>query len=125
MELNTPSGFSERSLRFGDHLCYIYENDEEKFYTSIPFITAGLDNSEKCIYVGDEDSCNKLEDLLERLDVDTEAVKKIGQLCIATDKDLFQKGGSFNLEKMLGLLRKTIEKISEEGWKGVRIVQEM
>lgn len=125
MELKIPSGFSERSLRFGDHLLYIYENDEQQFYTSMPFMKAGIENNEKCIYIGDADSSTKISDFLEKLNIDSEDTKKTGQLCIATYKDLFLNGGSFNLEKMRGLLRKTIENIPEEGWTGLRVVQEM
>ena len=125
IKLEIPSGFSNMSLKFGDHLCFLIENDEEQFYTSMPFIKAGIENNEKCIYIGDNDNCRKFGEFLENFDIDVIDIKKTGQLIIANYNDLFPLEGSFIPEKMLNLFKITIENIPDEGWQGLRIIQDM
>lgn len=39
-----------------DHLCSFYENQQEQFAVSIPFLRIGLGRGEKCVYIGDRDT---------------------------------------------------------------------
>jgi hypothetical protein len=51
---STPIFTALEQLGPHDHLCSIYESQEEHFSVAIPFIRIGLARGEKCVYVADD-----------------------------------------------------------------------
>jgi two-component system, chemotaxis family, sensor kinase Cph1 len=45
---------SELSLH--EHPCLIYDTREEQFATALPYLRAGLERGEKCLYLADENT---------------------------------------------------------------------
>jgi chemotaxis family two-component system sensor kinase Cph1 len=43
-------------LRLHEHLCLIYETQEEKFAAALPYLRAGLERGERCLYIADDNS---------------------------------------------------------------------
>src|ERR1700676_4539257 len=59
-------------LGLHEHLCIIYETQEEQFATALPFLSAGLERHEKCLCIAHETMAAAfLEGLRKRgIDVD-------------------------------------------------------
>ena len=55
-----------------DHLCSIYESQQEHFAVAVSFIRIGLDRGEKCVYIADAGSVGDVREALqaEGIDVD-------------------------------------------------------
>lgn len=93
---NTPLLDALERLKPPDHLCSIYETQEEQFAVAIPFIRIGLERGEKCIYIAD---AHNLEDVREarRAEVgDLEPAMRSGALELLTKEDAYMKRGYFD-----------------------------
>jgi formate hydrogenlyase transcriptional activator len=88
------------ALKAGDHLCCIYETDEEHRILLTTFMKHGLQLGEKIIYVVD---VRTAEDILES----------------------YMSGGIFDPDGMIALLKKETERALEEGYATLRVTGEM
>ena len=43
-------------LGFHEHLCLIYDTQEEQFAAALLYLTTGLQRGEKCLYIADENT---------------------------------------------------------------------
>lgn len=116
---------SFRKIALHDHLCSLYETREEQFRSVIPFIRAGLENGEKCIYIIDENTQAQVEDALRRDGVPIDEEKKKGQFQILTKRDTYLKNAYFDPDEMIEFLRATVESALKEGYTGMRVTGEM
>lgn len=53
-------------LRSHEHLCLIYNSREEQLAAALPFLKAGLERGEKCIYVAEQNSAPLVLDALHK-----------------------------------------------------------
>jgi PAS domain S-box-containing protein len=120
---NPFQGF--RELRHGDHLCCIYETEEEHRSILAPFIRHGLQINEKVIYVVDAHTAENILGCLsaEGLKPDEYLPKK--QLVILSARDSYLKDGSFDPDAMIGMLRDETETAISEGFSALRVTGEM
>jgi hypothetical protein len=56
-------------VKYGDHLCLIYDDEKDKLHTTIPFIIDGLRNNELVVVLG-EDKNRIIDSMKETIDVD-------------------------------------------------------
>src|SRR4030042_3079793 len=70
------------TLKPHDHLCLIYEAQEEWRAAAAPFISIGLKQGEKCVYVVDTSTADEIRRHLQHEGIDTDAAEKSGQLVI-------------------------------------------
>ena len=124
--VNDSLSKSLRDIKLGDHLCLIYETQEEQFEVVIPFIKYGLEKNEKCIYVADDNTVEQVMGAMSSVDSElfTEAIKK-GSLLILTKKDSYLKDGYFDPEKMIALLKQIEQEAIRDGYSGLRVTGEM
>lgn len=61
-----------------DHLCSIYESQQEHFAVAVSFIRIGLDRSEKCAYITDDGTLGHVRETsqAEGIDVDRAVASK-------------------------------------------------
>lgn len=69
-------------LQVHDHLCLIYETQEEQFAAVIPFLRRGLECGEKCLYITGENTATVVRAALEAGGIDTAAALQSGALSI-------------------------------------------
>ena len=67
-----------------DHLCLIYESQEEHLDAPVRFIQMGLGRGEKCIYVADENTVAEVIDKLHAVGIDVGAAVRSGILTVAS-----------------------------------------
>jgi PAS domain S-box-containing protein len=112
-------------LQPGDHLCCIYETDEEHRNVLTPFIREGLEANQKVIYIVDANTAEEILDYLREIDFNPEPYLEEGQLVLMTGKESYVKGGTFDPDAMIDMLKRETEKALEEGYSALRVTGEM
>ncbi|HHW17144.1 MAG TPA: PAS domain S-box protein [Methanothermobacter sp.] len=114
---------SQIILKVHDHTCLIYEKKEEWEKVIIPFITEGLRNNEKCIYITDQHEPKAVKKHLQGKGFNTE---KLGnQFQIIHEHEAYTREGHFDPDRMIKLLKEETEKAIREGYSGLRVTGEM
>ena|GEM_PF-1364303 len=109
----------------GDHLCCIYETEEEHRALVTPFLRKGLELGQKVMYVVDAHTAETILDYLEDDGVDVKQSLECGQLLILTQNESYMRNGLFSPDNMINLLRSETEKVLAEGYTALRVTGEM
>ena len=112
-------------LEAGDHLCCIYEDDEEHREVLTPFIKRGLEANQKVIYIVDANTADVILDYLREGNYPPEPYLDSEQLLILTQDQSYVKGGEFDPDAMIDLLKRETEKALNEGYEALRVTGEM
>ncbi|MCG2828236.1 MEDS domain-containing protein [Methanothermobacter sp. K4] len=118
-DLNSMMGDMKR----GDHLCLIYEDEEEWLDAVIPFIMHGVKAGERCIYISDEHSTDDVRRVLMNSIPDTPSLEASGQLIIK-DRSVYAPSGVFEPEEMISLLESEVQRAIADGFHGLRVTGE-
>src|SRR5258706_13838660 len=98
-----------------DHLCSIYESQEEHFAVAIPFIRIGLDRGEKCIYIADDGMEAAVRNAMRAQDIDVERAIATNSLVLATKEDAFLRYGALDAERMPAFWADTTAEATRQG----------
>ena len=109
----------------GDHLCCIYETEEEHRAAVVPFLRQGLERGEKVVYIVDARASETILGYLRDDGLDVESCLAGGQLTILTRDDTYMRGGTFDPEGMIGLLSAETEQALAQGYPALRVTGEM
>jgi PAS domain S-box-containing protein len=112
-------------LRPGDHLCCIYDSEEEHRAVLTPFLRHGLERGEKVLYIVDARTARTILDYLRDDGLDAEPCLARGQLVILTRDDAYTRDGVFDPDGMIALLRTETERSLTEGYSALRVTGEM
>ncbi len=114
-----------QQLKPGDHLCCIYESQEEWQGLIKPFIGLGLERREKIIYIVDSTTAEKvLRSLLENR-LESKLYSESGQLIFLNADQAYMQEGIFDPERMISFLQEQTERAINEGYSALRITGEM
>jgi len=108
-----------------DHLALIYENRQEQFDAALPFIEAGIENNEKCIYVADDNLVEDVEAEFETRGMAVEQAVDRGAFEVAVPADTYLRDGYFDPDEMLAFLKSETEDALAEGFDALRVTGEM
>jgi len=108
-----------------DHLCLIYETDEQWLNALEYFLAGGLRRDEKCFYIIDERSAAQVKEGLLSRGLDIEAAEKRGQFVVLNETETYTSGGRFDPDRMLSMLKSETEKALSEGFSALRVTGEM
>ncbi len=114
-----------RTIARGDHLCYICGNREAGLALAIPFLKAGLENNERCVYIVDDTPPEAVLAALEGAGVAAEPLVDAGQLCILGRDDFYLEGGRFDPQRVLDQFTASAAEAQESGYAGLRAAGEM
>jgi len=109
------------NLKPGDHLCWVYETDEEHRSVLIPFLSQGVENDEKILFIWDVSSAEDTVRYLRNDSMDVEACLCRGQLSIITAKEGYMRGGFFDPEAMIRLLERESAFAQAQGYSVLRV----
>jgi PAS domain S-box-containing protein len=109
----------------GDHLCCIYETEEEHRSVVTPFLRQGLEQGEKAIYIVDTRTAGTILGYLRDDGLDVESHLARGQLAVLTRDQAYMREGVFDPEGMIALLREETEQALAEGYPALRVTGEM
>lgn len=116
---------SVADLRPGDHLCCLFETEEEHRAVLTPFLRAGLENHEKVLYIVDERTAETVLGYLQDSGLDLDPYLESGQLRIFSRGDTYLLEGRFDPHRMIGMLGEETRKALEEGYGALRVTGEM
>jgi chemotaxis family two-component system sensor kinase Cph1 len=114
-----------RQLSVHDHACLIYETIEEQFDAIVPFIRIGLERSEQCLYIADDNTAEVVVDRMNAAGVDALAAIRAGQLIIATKQETYLKHGRFDPDQMIDSLKCAVAEARSAGFTALRATGEM
>jgi len=109
----------------GDHVCWIYETDEQFRAMVTPFLCQGLEQDEKVIYIVDELSAERVLSYLRDEEVTVEPYLSSGQLRILGVEETYMRTGVFEPDDMIELLRRETECALTEEYSALRVISEM
>jgi len=112
-------------LKPGDHLCQIYETEEEHRKLLTPYLIQGLRNNEKVLYIVDTHTAEVILEYLNSEGFDPNPYLDSGQFSIITRNEAYVKEGNFDPDRMIELLRSETEKAIKEGYGALRVTGEM
>lgn len=109
----------------GDHLCFLYETEEEHRALLTPFLRQGLERDEKVLYIVDVHTGEDILGYLRSDGLEGESYLASGQLNILTTEDTYLQGGVFDPDRMIAFLRTATERALHEGYMALRVTGEM
>ncbi len=121
----TRSLHTMQDLQPGDHLCCLYETEEEHRAVLTPFVRQGLERGERVLYIVDARTAETVLGYLRDEGLDAESYVSSGQMAILTADDAYLKDGVFDPDGMIDLLRTETERALAEGYSALRVTGEM
>jgi signal transduction histidine kinase len=112
-------------LRQGDHLCLIYDHAAERMAALVPFLERGLAAGERCLYLADGVSTDRVERALSEEGIDLDRERERGGLVFLNRRDAYLKDGRFDPGAMTDLLRQAEQEALDDGFTGLRMAGEM
>lgn len=113
------------ALKPGDHLCFLYETEEEHQTVLTFFLRQGLERGEKVLYFADSHTAEAILGYLRSDGVAIENYLSGGQLTIITADEIVLQRGTPDQEKMLALLQGEMERAQIENYPALRVTAEM
>jgi two-component system, chemotaxis family, sensor kinase Cph1 len=113
-------------FKHGDHVCSLYDTQEEQIAVAAAYVAEGLNRGERCLYVADSPTALYLFcESLDRFGVDSRGAVDKGALLLATKHEAHLIDGRFDCERMLRLLGDAVEKALDDGFVGLRTCGDM
>jgi two-component system cell cycle sensor histidine kinase/response regulator CckA len=119
------STYTIEDLKPGDHLCCLYETEEEHRALLTPFLRQGLGRGEKVFYIVDTRTAEAILSYLRDEGLEVEPYLESGQLSILTVDDAYMRDGVFDPDGMIALLRAETEQALAEGYPALHVTGEM
>ena len=99
----------------GDHLCWVYDTEEDHQTVITPFLRQGLERGEKVLYIVNAHPAESLFAYLREDGLEVEPYLARGQLRILTATDTYLAQGVFDRDAMIALLRSETARALAEG----------
>jgi signal transduction histidine kinase len=101
------------------HKCLVYAGDEtEQFPVVMPFLTGGLQDNWRCLYLGNPRIVNTVRTELMARDIDVDRETKRGALILSSDRDHLGNG-TFHSEAMVENLAALADSALRDGFQGL------
>ncbi len=118
-------GFTDEAYPPGTHICYLYNDDEERRQILPLYAREALLGREAFSYVADVPSRAELAQALERLDLAAAVRERPGQVEAAISAEGYYPNGHFSPDEMLARLRQAWLDCQANGLAGARFAGEM
>jgi len=107
-------------LGLHEHLCLIYETQEEQFAAALPYLRIGLERGEKCLYIVDENTAAAVLDALRKAGTDVDHYLGSGALTITHKQETYLRQGRFDPDWMIGFLTQATAEAGAARFSGLR-----
>ena len=115
-----------QGFRQGEHICSLYDTEEEQLATAAAYLADGIWRGEQGLYIGaNRDAVLRFRIALGAAGLDAAALAERGTLIELTHGETYLAGGQFSVERMLTMLRESIEQAAADGFSGWRGCGEM
>jgi DNA-binding NtrC family response regulator/PAS domain-containing protein len=107
-----------------DHLCSIYDSQQEHLAIAVSFIRIGLDRGEKCLYIADDGTLGDVREALRAKGIDVDRAVAFHSLVSTTKERAHLKRGSFDFDWMFAFWKEAAELAIREGFSALRVIDE-
>ncbi len=112
--------------RQGEHICAVYDDEQEQLAIAAEYVADGLRAGERCFYVADDEpALQRFNAVLDARGVDVAAALQRGALAEATKAAAHLADGYFDSERMLRMLNDAVESALNDGFTGLRTCGDM
>lgn len=128
MTKRQPCGELEQrlwNLHAGDHLCGLFESEEEHRALLSSFMRQGLERYEKMAYIVDDRAPEQVTAYLSEDGIDVNPFLRTGQLSILSSDQSFAREGVFDPEHMIAYLQAEAGRAVGNGYRAFRVTAEM
>lgn len=112
-------------LQPGDHLCCLYETEEEHRTVRTCFLRQGLEQGDKVLYIVDTHTAEAVLSYLRDDGLEIGPYLAQGQLNVFSANEAYTREGIFDPDDMTALLRTETERALSEGYRALRVTGEM
>lgn len=112
-------------LKAGDHVCCMYETEEEYQLLLTRFIRTGLEAGEKLIYITDVHTAETVINYLREDGFELEPYLVKNQIVLLSSTDAYLREGVFDPDSMIDFLRAETHRALKEGFSTLRVTGEM
>ncbi len=113
------------ALSVHDHLCLIYETQEQQFAAVAPYLRVGLGRGEQCLYIADENTVGVVLEGIRQRGIDTDGALRRGSLVLCTKRETYLKQGHFDPGWMIAFLGEAVDSAKRAGFSALRVTGEM
>ncbi|HJV79374.1 MEDS domain-containing protein [Noviherbaspirillum sp.] len=117
-------GFTHEDYQEGIHICYLYNNDEERRRFLHAFISSGIADRESIDYLADVSTPEDLERVIDDLAIRELVADRGEQFKLATATSTYFPDGQFNPDSMLDRFRDMYAIGHARGYAGSRVAGE-
>lgn len=117
-------GFTSTLFPEGTHICYIYDDDEERQTVVNAFVESGLKEEERVLYFVEDMEPEALRALLAENGIEIPLADD-DRLTVEPADEVYCPDHRFVPERMLGTLRSAYTESLEHGFRGARATGEM
>lgn len=122
--MDGPQGFrSVTSLKPGDHVCLLFESDEEHRSAVTAYVLHGLVRGEKALYLADDLGGETARQFLHNSEF--EPYLAGGQLVVFPGREAFLNQGSFDPNSTILMLRNERARAGAQGYAALRVAGDM
>src|SRR5262249_3461050 len=127
---NTPVDHSRLAglaakLGLHEHLCQVYGTREEQLATALPYLRAGLERGEKCLYLVGETPASAVLDALRKGGTDLDHYLRSGALTIVDNDEAYLRTGRLDFDWMIRFWTGAVIQALADRFSGLRILAEM
>jgi hypothetical protein len=116
---------TSQTLRPGDHICSVYESDDQLVETVAAFLADGLARGERCWYVPSRHETPAIRVAMKLLGVDVEKQCARSALLLLDSQATYAVQGGFDPEQTMRVFNEAIEQALTDGFNGFRAAAEM
>lgn len=112
------------TLKAAEHACAFSADDAGLVATAAAFISLGLEESNRCIFISDAHTLGVLE-TMDKAGIGVEDALSRGSLVIQSAAESFFAGGAFDPVRMVENLRKMEQDALQDGFAGLSVAGDM
>lgn len=109
----------------GDHVCLLYETEEEWKDSVIPFLVTGMDRNEVCVCVVKEHTGQQIEKYLSEINYGITREQIMKQLILIKGENVAQPDHSPDIDELINYVIDAACKARKDGFKGLRFTAEV
>lgn len=110
------------AIAWGTHFCQFYSSKEDLVETLVPYMKAGLDANELCMWVTSEKlNAREAEAVLRQAVPDLDRYLQEKRIEIADCSHWYEAGGSFDANKVVAGWMEKLEIAHKRGFEGLRV----
>lgn len=112
-------------IKPGDHVCLLYETEEEWQNSVIPFLAAGINRDEVCVCVVKEHSSEQIENYLHELSNALTDEQITNQLIVVKGDNVATPGHSPDIDELMDYIIDAARQAKINGFEGLRFTAEI